>query len=122
MRCEDFLEAYESALGTQDWEAVSPLIHEDVCVTFSDGACHIGKAAVKKAFERNFSLIQDEEYRTSAVHWVIRTGNFAVCVYDFQWRGVVDGEDAGGSGRGTIVLVKDEGAWGLIAEQLSPKR
>ena len=51
-------------LVTDDlWAAVEPLVHEDACVTFSNGAVHIGKAAVRKAYEANFSAIEDEEYR-----------------------------------------------------------
>ena len=35
---EQFIDRYERALGSQRWGEVEPLVHEDVCVTFSTGA------------------------------------------------------------------------------------
>ena len=122
MEAVEFLIQYESALATQDWGSVSPLIHNDACVTFSNGACHIGKPEIKKAFIRNFDLIQDEEYKISGVKWVVKSDVYAVCVYDFHWCGLIKGEPANGSGRGTMVINREDGAWRLIAEHLGPKR
>ena len=42
MTPEEFVLAYGQALGTQSWTNVEPLIHEDACVTFSDGIVHKG--------------------------------------------------------------------------------
>ena len=77
MNPEQFIEGYSAALATQDWQSVSPYIHPDACVTFSNGAFFRGKAEVQKAFERNFGLIQDEEYSISDLHWVYRSARFA---------------------------------------------
>ena len=68
MNPETFIEKYAAALATQDWQQVNPLVHPDACVTFSSGAVHVGKTAVRHAFERNFSLIQDETYKIENVH------------------------------------------------------
>src|ERR1700679_2429521 len=68
MTVEDFIHAYEEALASQQWALVEPLIHENACVTFSDGTVHVGKTAVRNAYEANFSMIQDEDYRISNVH------------------------------------------------------
>ena len=46
MNPETFIEKYEAALATQDWQQVAPLVHPDVCVTFSSGSVHVGKTAV----------------------------------------------------------------------------
>jgi ketosteroid isomerase-like protein len=59
---EDFLKNYESALATQDWQAVAPFIHQDACVTFSNGLAFFGKTQVQQAFEDNFALIQEEQH------------------------------------------------------------
>ena len=72
MTVEDFIRAYEAALASREWARVEPLVHEDACVTFSDGSVHVGKAAVRTAYEANFSAIEDEEYRVSNVRWVRR--------------------------------------------------
>ena len=34
MTPEEFVQAYEKALATQDWTQVEPLVNENACVTF----------------------------------------------------------------------------------------
>ncbi|MFC1998009.1 YybH family protein [Chloroflexota bacterium] len=121
MKPEKFLRDYESALATQDWGSVSPLIHEDASVTFSNGQVLRGKEAIQGAFEINFRLIQDEQYAISDIHWVKKTAEFAVCLYAFHWSGLINGETASGSGRGTSVLVREGERWFLLTEHLGPK-
>jgi len=118
MTAEEFIGLYEEALATHGWGAVEPLIHEDACVTFSTGAVHKGKKAVRSAFERNFSTIDGDEYRISNVHWIMRTPDVAVYLFEFQWAGRVDGRDAGGAGKGTSVLVRSGADWQLLVEHL----
>jgi len=120
MTAEDFVHAYEKALASQRWARVEPLVHEDACVTFSDGAVHLGKAAVRKAYEANFAAIEDEDYRISNLHWVRRGEDVAVYVFDFAWSGRIDGREARGAGRGTSVLVRHGPDWQLLAEHLGP--
>lgn len=121
MTPEDFIHAYESALAGQDWGQVEPLVHEDACVTFSNGSVHKGKAAVQKAFERNFSLIQDESYSMTNIYWVMKGDNMAVYLFEFHWSGLIDGKAAQGTGRGTSVLVRASDTWQLLVEHLGPK-
>ena len=121
MTPEEFLQRYEAALATQSWQAVSPLIHDDACVTFSNGMAFMGKPEVQRAFERNFALIQDEKYSISEIHWVQKADSFAVCVYTYEWSGLIDGKSAAGAGRGTCVLVNQQGNWLLLTEHLGPK-
>jgi ketosteroid isomerase-like protein len=118
MTAEEFIVLYEKALATQRWAVVEPLIHENACVTFSTGTVHKGKQAVRSAFERNFSAIKGEEYRISHVHWVMRTPDIAVYLFEFQWTGRIDGRDAAGAGKGTSVLVRNGADWQLLAEHL----
>lgn len=115
-----FIDAYEAALASQDWTAVDPLVHEDVCVTFSSGAVQLGKAAVRAAFEANFASIHDEEYRMSEIHIAAQTDAMAAYLFRFEWTGVIDGEAASGAGRGTSILVNDGDGWKLLAEHLGP--
>ena len=119
MTPEDFMQAYETALATQDWNEVAPLMHEDVCVTFSSGT-HKGIDEVRKAFERNFSLIESEHYEISDVHWVMSGDHTAVCLYTFRWRGIINGVSSGGEGRGTWALVRTPEGWKLLTEHLGP--
>jgi ketosteroid isomerase-like protein len=120
MTPDEFIHVYETALATQQWSRVEPLLHSDACVTFSSGAVHKGRRAVQAAFERNFAAIRDETYRISNVHWVVRTPDFAVYLFDFAWSGLIDGKPASGAGRGTAVIVRTGDSWQLLAEHLSP--
>jgi len=72
MKPEDFIKEYEVALKTQDWKNVAPLFHDNACVTFSNGAVHMGKSQVRIAFEKNFSMIKSEEYSIQNVRWILK--------------------------------------------------
>lgn len=122
MTAAEFIRAYEAALASQSWAVVEPLVHEDACVTFSNGTLHKGRAAVGAAFRANFATIQDEKYRISNLHWVHRAEAIAVCLYDFAWSGRIDGREAAGAGRGTSVIVRDGSRWQLLVEHLGPGR
>ena len=121
MDLEEFIRAYEQALATQNWMNVDPLIHNNACVTFSNGTVHKGKPEVKSAFEKNFSLIKDEEYSITNVHWVTKSSDTAIYLFDFNWTGMINDRQASGSGRGTSVLVKEQDKWQLLVEHLGPK-
>ena len=121
MTPDDLLNAYEAALATQNWAQVEPLVHPDVCVTFSNGAQYRGKGEVGAAFARNFSLIQDERYEVRDVEWIVKDPTHAVCVYRFRWSGLIDGKPASGGGRGTSVMKHENGRWFLLAEHLGPE-
>ena len=120
MTPDEFLKSYESALATQSWQVVAPLIHAEACVTFSNGLVFIGKTEVQRAFERNFALIQEEHYSITDLYWVKKAESFAVCLYTFHWSGLINNELARGSGRGTCVLVNQQGTWLLLTEHLGP--
>ena len=121
MSAEEFIRVYEQALASQDWRNVEPLVHENACVTFSNGAVHKGKMEVKRAFEKNFSLIKDEEYSISNVHWVMKGSETAVYLFDFNWSGMINDKPASGAGQGTSVLIKENDQWQLLVEHLGPK-
>lgn len=121
MNPEDFVRAYEKALASQGWNQVEPLVHPEVCVTFSNGTVHKGMDQVKAAFEKNFSLIKDETYSISNIHWVMKSSETAVYLFDFNWSGIINDKPASGSGRGTSVIVRDGDIWQLLVEHLGPK-
>lgn len=113
------LKNYEMALSTQDWKSVEPLMHKDVCVTFSNGTFK-GIEEVEAVFKSNFASIQNEEYEISNLFWVHIGENEAVCLFDFNWKGVIEGELCSGGGRGTSVLINESGTWKIITEHLGP--
>ena len=119
MTPQDVMKKYEEALASQKWINVDPLMHNDVCVTFSSGTFK-GKTDVQKAFEQTFSIIKDEEYSISDLHWIYIGDESAICLYCFHWKGLINGQLSSGGGRGTSVLVKVSGKWEILTEHLGP--
>jgi hypothetical protein len=118
MHPEEFIISYEAALASQNWDNVEPLVHAKACVTFSNGTVHKGLQAIKVAFTKNFSLIKDEKYSITDVHWVVKDKEFAVYLFNFNWSGFIDGQQASGSGRGSTTLIFEKGKWLLVSEHL----
>ncbi|WP_025743123.1 nuclear transport factor 2 family protein [Aquimarina pacifica] len=121
MKPEEFIKAYEIALGTQNWKNIEPLISKSISVTFSNGTVHFGKNEVKTAFENNFIKIKNEEYIIDNVRWLRKEENFAVYLFDFFWTGIVNEKPVSGNGIGTSVLIKEDNHWKLLTEHLGRK-
>ena len=115
----EFISAYEKAISAQEWEMVDPLIHPDCVVTFTNGT-YKGKQEVEGIFKKNFELIKDEDYKITNVHIVKEESDYAVFIFKYKWSGIIHGRPAEGGGRGTSVLVKNNGSWQLISEHLGP--
>lgn len=120
MTAEDFITQYKNALGTQQWEAVAPLVSPEACVTFSNGSVFKGIAEIEKAYRRNFELIKNETYEMSDLHWVFRNAEVAVYVFAFSWQGFINGEHVAGKGSGTATIICKKNEWKLLAEHLGP--
>jgi ketosteroid isomerase-like protein len=118
MSPEQFITAYKAALASQQWQQVEPLMHNDVCVTFSNGTVHKGILQVRLAYEHNFATIKNEDFQIADVHWVLITKHTAVYLFAFSWQGIINGQSSSGSGHGTAVLIQQDSAWKLIAEHL----
>jgi len=121
MKPAEFVSIYQKALGTQNWKNVEPLVSDDVSVTFSNGKVHLGKHNVKAAFEKNFSMIRNEEYKIERVKWLRKESNFAVYLFEYYWSGTIEGELVSGNGLGTTVLIKENDSWKLLTEHLGKK-
>jgi len=121
MNPEAFIKLYETALGTQKWKKVEPLISNEAIVTFSDGSVHRGKAKVQKAFENNFSKIKNEKYAIENIIWLKKEEKYAVYLFEFNWTGIVNGKSISGSGCGTSVIIYEDEKWKLLTEHLGRK-
>ncbi|MEP3209718.1 MAG: DUF4440 domain-containing protein [Maribacter sp.] len=122
MKPEDFIKEYEGALKTQDWNKVDPLFHKNACVTFSNGAIHMGKSKVKIAFESNFAMIKSEQYSIQNVRWILKNESMAAFVFEFYWEGIINENLTRGNGVGTTVLINENGNWILLTENLSKRQ
>lgn len=119
---EEFMLAYERATNSHDVDATLARVHEQAVYFFSDESVHVGKGAIEKVLRRNFELIEGEEYAISNLRWLVNSGDVAACVYDYAWSGLIGGQPASGSGRGTTVLQRSQDGWKVIHEHLSRGR
>lgn len=116
---EEFMRDYERATKSHRLEATLSMIDEKAIYLFSDESAHIGKPAIERVFRRNFDAIHDEMYSIANLAWLVQSEEVAVCVYDFIWSGIINGEPASGSGHVTSVLERSSETWKVIHEHLS---
>jgi len=114
----EFVRAYEQATNSHDTAQLAPLIAPDAVYWFSDGS-HRGRDAILTAIADTFATIRDETYEISDLEWITATSNHAICRYRFSWTGTINGQPRTGSGRGTNVLVNNDGTWQMLHEHLS---
>ena len=117
---DQLLKQYEEATNSHDFDNVASLISKDAVYWFSDGS-YEGLASIHEAFESAWNTVKDEVYTISNVRWLAISETAAVCVYDFSWKGVIDGRPMSGGGRGTNALTKTDKGWQIVHEHLSRK-
>lgn len=114
----EFLQNYERQTNKHHFDSLSPLIAEDAIFWFGDGS-YVGKEAIRKAFEATWTLIKEEVYHLQGVKCLGESSTVAAFVYTYHWKGIIDGRQWEGSGRGTSVLRKVPGDWQVVHEHLS---
>ncbi len=113
-----FLKEYEFATNTHDFGNVAPLLYEKAIYWFSDGS-FIGIDAIRQAFTETWGKIQNEQYQIRNIEWIGAEEKLAVCTYEFEWKGEVNGKKLSGIGRGTNVIGKIGNKWKMLHEHLS---
>jgi ketosteroid isomerase-like protein len=119
MNHEDALVGYVQKLNTHSWEQIAPHVSERAVFIFTEGT-FVGKEAAKAAFEKTFNLIKEEQFSIYDVTWTAVTEHMASCHYEYRWKGLIQGQEASGGGRGTTILVKADGRWLVTHEHLGP--
>lgn len=112
------LKMYEEATNTHDFENVCKLIKEDAVYYFSDDTVK-GHKHLKKYFEKTWDYIREEVYKIYDVNWITISETNAVCIYQFQWWGKIEGILKKDKGRGTNVFEKNDQGWKVVHEHLS---
>ena len=115
-----FMVRFEAALATEDFANVEPLIHPQAVFRFSEGD-HSGMADVRAAMERTWAFEVDDERYYLTDKRVLHSGKGAATVL-FTWNWSGDSAEHGPfkiTGRGTVQLVRHEGAIKILLEHLS---
>lgn len=119
MNHETALTTYVEKLNTHSWEQIASCVTEDAVFIFTEDT-FVGKAAAKTAFEKTFKLIENEVFSLHDIVWTVVTEDVATCRYEFRWKGLIEGQESSGGGRGTSILRKVDGRWLIAHEHLGP--
>lgn len=113
------LASYVEKLNTHSWDQIASHVTDDAVFIFTEDT-FVGKAAAKAAFEKTFKLIENEVFSIHDVSWTAVTESMASCHYEFRWKGLIEGQESSGGGRGTSILRKVDGRWLIAHEHLGP--
>ncbi|MDX5481320.1 MAG: nuclear transport factor 2 family protein [Hymenobacteraceae bacterium] len=113
-----FITAYVKATNSHDFSQVAPLLFPEAVYWFNRDESQ-GIAAIRENFERTWRYLPDEVYGIESITWLSIEKNSATCIYTYTYQGTHDGKPVKGSGRGTSILVKQNGKWQIAHEHLS---
>lgn len=115
----DAFAAYIAATNTHRFEQVRPLV--DPAATYWFGERVLQRPQdIQAAFEQAWATVADEVYEVDDCRWLVEAAGHAVVSYRYRWRGFVGGVERQGGGLGTNVLRRDDGAWRVLHEHLTP--
>jgi ketosteroid isomerase-like protein len=119
MTPDEFMALYERTTGLHDLEGTLALIAEDAVYLFSDSSSHIGKPQIRTVLANNFNAISNERYQLTNLRWLAISQPLAICIYEFNWSGEIEGTPRSGHGRGTTALRRTGEGWLVLHEHLS---
>jgi hypothetical protein len=117
-----FFNHFEELAEREDFSLIRDMIHEQAFFRFNDGD-FVGRAAVQAVFEKTWKSVPGNVkkvrfYLTDIV--VLSTDHAsATATYTYNWEGVQDGKPFTIQGRGTRVVVMEQGRLQIIHEHLS---
>lgn len=116
-----FLNQFEELAVKKDFSKIYDMIHERAFFRFNDGD-FVGRQAVKDAFEKTWqggSKVQNERFYLSDIVVLSTDRASATATYTYNWEGVHEGRQFRIQGRGTRVLVREQGRLQIMHEHLS---
>lgn len=112
-----FLEAYEKATNSRDFNNVEPFVAKSAVFKFTNGTFE-GIDAIRRAFEETYEKIQDETYSISNIEWTKTGYRNAECTYKFKSDGIVKSRRQVYEGRGASTFKRIDGNWRIAHEEL----
>lgn len=116
-----FLRQFDELAGKKDFSLIADMVHERAFFRFNDGD-FVGRQAVKGAFERTWqsgSDVQNERFFLTDIVVLSADAASATATYTYNWEGVREGRQIRIQGRGTRVLIRQQGHLQIIHEHLS---
>jgi len=116
-----FLNRFEELAEKENFDLVQSMIHNDAFFRFNDGD-FVGKQAVRAAFEKTWkgsANARKERFYLTDIQVLTVDRKSATATYTYNWEGSMDGQSFRIQGRGTRVLVVENGQLQIIHEHLS---
>jgi len=116
-----FLNRFEEIAETENFDLILDMIHDDAFFRFNDGD-FVGKQAVREAFEKTWKgsvNVKKERFYLTEIQVLTVDRRSATATYTYNWEGAMDGQSFRIRGRGTRVLVVENGRVQIIHEHLS---
>ena len=117
-----FLNRFEEIAEKENFDLVQDMIHDQAFFRFNDGD-FVGKQAIRAVFEKTWKgggpNVKKEHFYLTDIQVLTVDAKSATATYTYNWEGSMDGKPFRIQGRGTRVLVVENGRLQIIHEHLS---
>jgi ketosteroid isomerase-like protein len=117
----EFLNHFESLAAKEDFSLISAMIDERAFFRFNDGD-FVGRPAIQAAFEKTWRgdpSVRKARFYLSDIVVLSTDRATATATYTYHWEGSQGGREFKIQGRGTRVLLREDGRFRIIHEHLS---
>jgi ketosteroid isomerase-like protein len=117
----DFLHRFEALAEREDFALIREAIDERAVFRFNDGD-FVGRDAIRAAFEKTWRgdpSVKKARFYLSDIAVLTADQRTATATYNWHWEGSQGGRAFAIKGRGTRVLVFDNGRFRIVHEHLS---
>ncbi len=116
-----FLNRFEALAEKEDFDLIQGMVHDQAFFRFNDGD-FVGRQAVRGAFEKTWkgsANVKKERFYLSDIQVLSVDSKSATATYTYHWEGAMNGQPFRIQGRGTRVLVVEQGQLQILHEHLS---
>ena len=116
-----FLNRFEEVAEKEDFELIRDMIHERAYFRFNDGD-FVGRQAIQAVFEKTWRgdpTVKKVRFYLSDIVVLTTDQSTATATYTYNWEGSQGGREFKIQGRGTRVLLREDGRFRIIHEHLS---
>lgn len=116
-----FLNHFEDVAMKEDFNLLRDMIDERAYFRFNDGD-FVGRQAIQAAFEKTWRgdpTVRKARFYLSDIVVLTTDASSATATYTYHWEGSQSGREFKIQGRGTRVLLRENGKFRIIHEHLS---
>lgn len=115
---KDYFSNYEKGSNSHSFDNLTEMIHKDAIYRFSDGD-FIGIESIKKAFINTWKKLNNDTYKIKDLKVIYNSNDSVGVYYNFKWTTEIDGIKKSGGGRGTSIVIYENGRLQCVYEHLS---